>query len=284
MERFGKIKTTALVLLCLFTSWAVIPDPADAGPEGRSSAVSDSGSKLDSTGDPPRKSRHKEQERPGLKGFALSLDGDSGDHRLRIKTAFLVKPLKTDNFFVAFATAAPLLDHSTSKADSHIVQQPNGHSDDAQSLRFSQNPNEASEWMVIADLPRASMLNSGTSHRIFNWMPELDGDSSWHSKVEFIFLPADQWTVRAILSMAHDAPEDRQYLSSRETHATRIGMGIDVDYQILKSMALGIDYDHYRYGGLFPPGQADANLATNGSDSNGSNRGESIAARLTIRF
>jgi hypothetical protein len=102
--------------------------------------------------------------------------------------------------------------------------------------------------------------------------------------MELIFLPADQWTLRAMLSLAHDVPEYRQFLSAEDEPSARIGMAIDVDYQIFNSIALGFDYGHWRYGRDFSAAAGNTEASPKDADSDQSVQSDTFSARLTIRF
>ncbi len=226
-----------------------------------------------------------DEDGPGFKGFALTLDRTGGDQSVNLKTSVLVKPLKTDHFYVAFGASAPLLkNNGSSNTDLYGADFSGAWEQDFQAFHVQHGTDTGSVWLVMADWPQADRLLPTDGEMNFNRLSEMNTDRGWNSKMELIFLPADQWTVRAILSMAHDAPEHRRSLSTREALPARVGMAIDVDYQIYKSIALGFDYGHYRYGRTFMDATGDTEMSPDELNSDGPVRSDNFTARLTIRF
>ncbi len=278
MKRICKKYGIWMTLLTLLASWSGL---AWADPKGQTTKSPDraAGASVEvKSTSPPSVGK----DGPGIKGFAISLDQADKDQNLYLKTAVLVKPLRTDHFFVAFSASAPLMNTNESSTagaylPDHSVDIPQG----LQSFHIASEPGTVSDWLVMTDWPQANRLLPVDREMHFNSMQGSGGNTKWLSKMELIFLPADQWTVRAILSMAEDDPEYRQLSSSSDAHSARIGMTIDVDYQIFKSIALGFDYEHYRYGRTFKSATGDADASP---DHDGAKQSDSFTARLTIRF
>ncbi len=281
MKRIWKKYLTAMALLTLLTGWSGM---AWADPQGQTTKsaekATDDGVVVKSTSP-----SSVGKDGPGLKGFAISLDQSDEDQSLHLKTAVLVKPLRTDHFFVAFSASAPLMKtNGTSTAGFYYADHPIDRHQGFQSFHNAEGPDTVSDWLVMTDWPQANRLLPVNREMHFNSMQGMNGNTKWLSKMELIFLPADQWTVRAILSMAEDDPEYRQFSSSSDAHSVRIGMTIDVDYQIFKSIALGFDYEHYRYGRTFRSATGDADSSPDPSAPDGAKQSDSFTARLTIRF
>lgn len=285
MRRIGNKHKTVMVslgLLFLLSTWsgAVWADPQEQPRQGSDQVAADKKDAAD-----PKQDQPLGEDGRGLKGFALSLGSAGDDHRLHLKTAVLVKPLRTDHFFVAFAASTPLMKNSgSSTADLYGIDYPVDGSQGGHAYRNQHALDSGSDWLVMTDWPLTNRLLPASQETGLNWMPKMGEDTAWHSKMELIFLPADQWTVRAILSMARDAPKYRQFYSNRSTHSARVGMAIDVDYQIFKSIALGFDYGHYRYGRTFMDAAGDAEISPVPSNPDGPLRSDTFTARLTIQF
>ena len=235
------------VALSLLILWTAGAGPTWAGSPATSRNASDPGAGGDQEKAAPTQTSQTMHDSRGLKGVAISVQDDGDDNGLHLKTEVLVKPLKTDQFFVSFSASAPLNNSNEAplpKAPAVPLSQDwnNGfstpHSDPDQET--------ASEWLVITNWPQSRRLFSMNRNENFRWTPEMGGARGWASQMELIFLPADQWTIRAMLSLAHDVPEYRQFLSSGDEPSARIGMAIDVDYQLFNSIALGFDYGHWR--------------------------------------
>lgn len=233
----------------------------------------------------PAQTSQPEHDKRGLKGVAFSMEDAGDDDGLRLKTAVLVKPLKTDQFFVAFAASAPLtINKGTPHNNAHAAVPSLDWNNGFYPPHSNPDRATASDWLVIANWPQPNRLLSMDRNTNFRWTPEMGGSMGWSSQMELIFLPADQWTVRAILSLAHDVPEYRQFLSPGDEHSTRFGMAIDVDYQIFNSIALGFDYGHWRYGRIFSTATGDAEVSPNEPDADDPVQSDTFTARLTIRF
>lgn len=285
MRRMGKIYSTALVfasLLILLAAWSGL---AWADSQEHSTKTSDQKAADDRGAGASTTSYIIKPDDPGFKGFAISLGRADDDKLLHLKTAVLVKPLRTDQFFVAFAASAPLINtNGASAAERYGAGLSLGGPQGLRQFHTGESTGSGSDWLVMADWPKTSRLLPVDRETDFHGLPVMSDSSGWHSKMELIFLPADQWTVRAILSMAQDAPEYRQFLASDDAHSARIGMAIDVDYQIFKTIALGFDYGHYRYGRTFRAATGDAEVSPNTSNLDGPIRTDTFTARLTIRF
>jgi hypothetical protein len=285
MARLGKTYSAAIAVLGLLMIWAPCPKRAWAGPLENSRMVSDSGAGGDEDEAASKATPPKKKDGRGFKGFAVSLDDVRDNHGLRLKTAVLVKPLKTDQFLVAFTASAPLIHRKGPPfADVHVTLPLRERNNGFHPPYLTPDRETVSDWLVIADWPQSGRLLPIDRGTDFIWIPEMDGSTRWHSKMELVFLPADQWTVRAILSMARDRPQYRQFLSSGDQPSARIGMTIDVDYHFFDTIALGFDYGHWRYGRTFSGLTGDADSSPNPSNPDGSHRSDTIAARLTIRF
>jgi hypothetical protein len=280
-----KTHIAAFVALSLLILWTAGPGLTWAGPPATPRSASDSGTGGDQEKAAPTQTSQSTQDRRGFKGVAISVQDAGDDTGLRLKTEVLVKPLKTDQFFVSFAASAPLNNNKETlspKAPAAPLAQDwnNGFSDQ------HSNPDQesASDWLVITNWPQSRRLFSMNHNENFRWAPKMGGPRGWSSKMELIFLPADQWTIRAMLSLAHDVPEYRQFLSSGDETSARIGMAIDVDYQIFNSIALGFDYGHWRYGRDFSAAAGSTEASSKESNSDQSLQSDSFSARLTIRF
>ncbi len=280
-----KTHIATFVALSLLILWTAGPGLTWAGPPETSRIASASGAGGDREKAAPTKTSQTVHDRRGLEGVAISVRDAGDDSGLRFKTEVLVKPLKTDQFFVSFAASAPLnniKETPSPKAPAASLSQDWNNS-------FSpphSNPDQesASDWLVITNWPQSRRLFSMDRNENFRWTPEMGSPRGWASKMELIFLPADQWTIRAMLSLAHDVPEYRQFLSSEDETSARIGMAIDVDYQIFNSIALGFDYGHWRYGRDFSAAAGTTEASPKESDSDPSVQSDAFSARLTIRF
>jgi len=281
MGRIWKKYSTVLAILSLLTLLSAWSTVAWAGSQEQTAKASGKATPNDEPTMKPKSSHSVGDDGIGFKGFAISLDQADGDPNLHLKTAVLVKPLKTDHFFVAFAASTPLLKNNGSSTDGlYVSDRSMDRSPGAGAFNITRGPRMGSDWVVLMDWPQADRLLPVAQEMHFSWMPEMRGKAGWHSKMELIFLPADQWTVRAILSMAQGAPEYRHFLSSDDPHSARIGMTIDVAYQMFNTIALGFDYGQYRYGRTFRA----AEISPAPSNPDGPVRSESFTARLTIRF
>lgn len=285
MGRLGKTYSAAIAVLGLLMIWAAYPRRAWAGPPEKSQVVSDSGTGGNEDDAAPRPASQMKNDGRGFKGFAVSLDDARNDHDLRLKMAVLVKPLKTDQFLVAFAASAPLAyRRGRPPADVHVTMPLQERNNGFLPPYLTPDRETVSDWLVIADWPLSSRPLPIDRGMNFSRIPGKGGPARWHSKMELVFLPADQWTVRAILSMAKNTPQYRQFLSSADEPSARIGMAIDVDYQIFNTIALGFDYGHWRYGRSFAALTGGADSSPNPSNPDRPNRSDTITARLTIRF
>ncbi len=285
MGRFGYHFSAAIVALILLFQSAPGPGLAWAGPHEGSANGSNAGIKGPKDEFDWKPTVQLNEDGRGFKGLAVSLE-DAGDNKgLHLKTSVLVKPLKTDQFFVAFAAAAPLGNNEGSPpVGDQVAMSLQDRSSGVYAPHFNPDRETASDWLVVTDWPQSSRLLASDRDLRFNWMPEMSGHIGWHSKMELIFLPADQWTIRAILSLAHDPSEYRQLFSMGDESSTRIGMAIDVDYQIFNSIALGFDYGHWRYGRSFNAATGDGDLSPNQTNSDKPLQSDTFTARLTIRF
>jgi hypothetical protein len=276
---------TAFAALSLLILWAAGPGTAWAGPPEKSRIASDAAVGADKDDAAPAQTSPSEHDKRGLKGVAFSMEDAGDDDGLRLKTAVLVKPLKTDQFFVAFAASAPLINNKGTVPAKVRAALPSRDWNNRLYPPYSNPDREtASDWLVITDWPQSRRLFQMDREQNVNWIPEWRGPAGWHSKMELIFLPADQWTVRAIFSLAHDAPEYRQFLSSGNKPSARIGMAIDVDYQIFNTIALGFDYGHWRYGRTFSTATGVTEISPDESGTDEPVQSDTFTARLTIRF
>lgn len=273
------------VALSLLILWTAGPGLAWAGPPTTSRIASDSAAGGGQEKTAPPQATQAVHDTRGLKGVAVSVRDAGGDNGLRLMTEVLVKPLKTDQFFVSFAASAPL-NHNKETLSPKAPAAPlsldwnNGFS----TPHASPDQENASEWLVITNWPQSRRLFSMNRNENFRWTPEMGGPRGWSSKMELIFLPADQWTIRAMLSLAHDVPEYRQFLSPGDESSARIGVAIDVDYQIFNSIALGFDYGHWNYGSDFSAAAGNTEASSEDSKSDQSVQNDTFTARLTIRF
>jgi hypothetical protein len=285
MGCLSKTHITAFVALSLLILWTAGPGLTWAGPPTTSRNASDSGAGGDQKTTAPVRTSQSMHDSRGLKGVAIAVQNAGDDNGLRLKTEVLVKPLKTDQFFVSFAASAPLNNNKETlspQAPAATLSQEwnNGFS----TPHSNPDPEGASEWLVITNWPQTRRLFSMNRNENFRWTPEMAGPRGWSSKMELIFLPADQWTIRAMLSLAQDVPEYRQFLSPGDEHSARIGMAIDVDYQIFNSIALGFDYGHWNYGSDFSTAAGSNEASSKESNSDQTVQSDTFSARLTIRF
>ena len=285
MVGIWKKRSAAMTILSIVILLTVPIGLARAGPREQSPKSAEKTTPADAAATSSKSSHLVGKNGPRFKSFAISLDQTGNDQNMHLKTAVLVKPLRTDHFFVAFAASAPLIKQDgASKGGLHIADRPMDRGSGFQNFHNAQDPGLGTDWMVMTDWPQAFRLLPVDRDVHFNWMPDMGDTTGWHSKMELIFLPADLWTVRAVLSMAQDAPGHNPYLSTADAHSARVGMAIDVDYQIFKTIALGFDYGHYRYGRTFRAAASDADSSANPSNPDGPVRSDSFTARLTIRF
>lgn len=285
MGCLSKTHIATFVALSLLILWTAGPGLTWAGPPAASRNASDSGAGGDQVKAVSTQTSQTMRDRRGLKGVAVSVQDAGDDNGLRLKTEVLVKPLKTDQFFVSFAASAPLNNNKETPFPKAPAAPLSPDWNNGFYTPYS-NPDQdsASEWLVITNWPQSRRLFSMDRNENFRWTPEMGAPRGWASKMELIFLPADQWTLRAMLSLAHDVPEYRQFLSAEDEPSARIGMAIDVDYQIFNSIALGFDYGHWRYGRDFSAAAGNTEASPKDADSDQSVQSDTFSARLTIRF
>jgi long-subunit fatty acid transport protein len=120
--------------------------------------------------------------------------------------------------------------------------------------------------------------------------PQISGvsavgmESGWTSQVVLVFLPADQWTVRALVSVEHQDLNTIAALSAEAIDQSRIGVAIGVDYKIMESMRMDFGYGLFRNTDHFKTALPESHK-TDGLAGNGDHPGIQIfSARLKIKF
>lgn len=259
-------------------AFAFSPSPVEAEQRivsADSPAVVWQGRLVDGTAAQPAENGTDRSLTQRLKGYGFSLQSTDDTTGVQLKTAVLIQPLKTDNFTVAFAASAPLLKNK------ETTIQPYGA--DGKALQVSDGSAD-SGWLVLTDPDRSSRYKSLFRGDTFISGSAFDADNSWLSKVELIFWPADQWTMRAIFSMEHGDAADAAFLSSQMIDQSRFGVAIGVDYRILKSMVLGFDYGRYRSGQGFKSSLGDEDKALQHAAEDSPLESQFFSARLQIQF
>lgn len=279
MIRFGRKKSLAIVTILLSAAAVLIPDRA-----GCDTCRSTGGTADRYLAGAETKETQKEQKgQRGLRRHALSFIDYGGG--VQAGTSVLLKPLRTDQFYVAFAAGASRIKNDqTSSALPYGAHRSETRQSDSQRPAQEVRHNPMAGWMVLTDLlgsdtplPVIPSINPIVASKVV-------GHDHWFSKLELIFLPTDQWMVRAILSLDQDTSSLLPSFSSLMNQAPRMGMAIHVDYQIVKRLALGLDYGHYTYGRLSIPAKADVQPSNTIRGAGDQLDEQVVGAHLTIHF
>ena len=227
--------------------------------------------------------RHDLNNLSGLKGVTLSLGRPDYTTGVHLETAVLIKPLNMENFFVTFAAGKPVApnrSHTVSAATpEHQLRGP-----PIKTLSGSNRRDLGMGWTTALYPQRPTNERLADQRMTANWKTGIGDGTNWYSKVALAYSPSQQWTVRAVLSMEYSDLKNLPLLSSHIVDQSRIGMAIDVDYQILESMILGFDYGHYHSGQNFEADAIASKKTLQQVPENDPTQGQVFSAKLKIRF
>jgi hypothetical protein len=227
--------------------------------------------------------RHDLNNLSGLKGVTLSSGRPDETAGVHLETAVLIKPLNTENFCVSFAAGKPVAPNR-SHAVSAATSEPQLRGPSIKTLSGSDSRDHAMDWTTAADPEKPTNERLADQSTAANWEHRIGDGTNWYSKVALAYSPSQQWTIRAVLSMVYSDLKNLPLLSSHIVDKSRIGMAIDVDYQIIESMILGFDYGHFHSGQNFGSDAIASKKTLQQVPGNDFTQGQVVSAKLKIRF
>lgn len=204
---------------------------------------------------------------------------------LTLGTAVVLKPLQTDRLTVAFSAGNPLVIKDNRPTTERFgMPAMHMHASDNQIRLNTQSPDRRIEWLVFTNMAWATPLGSVVLEPPINGVSSEDMESGWTSQVTLVFLPADQWAVRALVSMEHHGLNTIAPLSAEAIDQSRIGMAIGVDYKILENMRMDFGYGLFRNAGHFKTALSDSDKTDGPTGKSDHPEIQIFSARLKIRF
>ncbi|MGD9368300.1 MAG: hypothetical protein PVH87_21550 [Desulfobacteraceae bacterium] len=211
-------------------------------------------------------------------------DGDK-PAGLDLGTAVVLKPLQTDRFTVAFAAGKPLGKMDTCPTTERFTgPKMRMHASDNQIRLNTISPDRRIEWLIFANMAGVTPFKSIVLEPPVNGVSSASMEVGWTSKVTLIFMPADQWTVRALVSMGHHGFNTISPLSAEAIDQPSIGMAIGVDYKILESVRLDFGYGLFRNDCRFETALSDSGKTDDLADKGDHPEIQIFSARLKIEF
>lgn len=279
MIRICRKYSLAIVTTLFWAATTFVPGPAvsDTRPPDRETV----GHYL--AGDGAKQTMDGPKAKRGLRRHVLSLNNDG--RGVQASTSVLIKPLRTDQFYVAFAAGSPKMKSKQPLSAPPVsAYRSQMQESDFQMSDQDNQQNSMADWVVVADLQGSE----SPLPAIANYNPvegsNMAGQNHWYSMLELIFLPADQWTVRAILSMDQDPSTLQPSFSALMPKPSRMGMAIHVDYQIVKRLVLGLDFSHYTYGRTSSSTKVDVQHSNTSHPNDDLFESQAVSAHLTIHF
>lgn len=212
------------------------------------------------------------------------VDGDK-PACLNLGTAVVLKPLQTDRLTVAFSTAKPLGKKDTRPTTERFTMpEMRIHASDNQIRLNTQSPDSGIAWLVFTNMVGAIPFESVVLEPPINGVSSVGIESGWTSQVTLVFLPADQWTVRALVSIEHHNLNTIAPLFAEAIDQARIGMAIGVDYKILEKVRLDFGYGLFRNADRFKTALSDSGKTDDLTDKGDHPEIQIFSARLKIKF
>lgn len=282
------IFSAAIAVMALSAAMAFVPGLADADQRWWSHTISsERWGNLQAVGRSlcPDSGWHDRIMIGGRHGRRPSMvDGDK-PAGLNLGTAVVLKPLQTDRFTLAFTAGKPLGKKDTCPTTERFTMPKMGMDASRNQIRLNtQSPDRRIEWFVFTNMAGGTPFESIVLEPPVSGVSSAGMESGWTSQVTLIFLPADQWTVRALVSMEHHDFNTIAPLSAGAIDQPGIGMAIGVDYKILESVRLDFGYGLFRDACRFETALSDSDKTDELTDKGDHPEIQIFSARLKIRF
>lgn len=280
--------STAIAAMALSAAVALVPGLADAERQRLSHTISsERWGNLQPVGRSigPADGWHGRLKISGRNGRrASTMEGDK-PAGLNLGTAVVLKPLQTDRLTVAFTAGSPSV-----RSDHRPINEPftmlkmHMHLSDNQIQLKTHRPDKRIEWLVFTNMAGAAPFRSVVLEPPVNGVSSAGLESGWTSQVTLVFLPADQWTVRALVSVEHHDLNSIVPISAEAIDESRIGMAIGVDYKILENMRMDFGYGLFRNADHFKTASSDSGKTDDLTDKGDYPQIQIFSARLKIKF